>query len=185
MVDAFGRLPVRYRQWKSFFFKDSYIPTIWVHESTHLVDALAIPVNGARFSQSQTWIDAINLDPKVPDPYSNTNVVEDFAQVANMAMFDRVSPNGISSVEPNWVEVFHQLASAELILSDNVLPGGFCTRRWADSTIVAMPLRTTSDRVAKKPAYMPKNINATNVEEAVIVFESPDMPIIRDTWHHT
>jgi hypothetical protein len=47
--------------------------TVFIHESAHSFD------KGK--SGSQEWIDAVTKDSCVPDPYANTNYVEDFAQM--------------------------------------------------------------------------------------------------------
>ncbi|RDB21832.1 Conidiation-specific protein 13 [Hypsizygus marmoreus] len=201
MVDAFGRLPVRYRQWirhpiafsdsstwayavngEIVFHKNAYVPTVWIHESSHILDAFAISVNGGRYSQTQAWLDTINQDPKVPDNYANTNSIEDFAQVANVALFDKLVPNGFGSVEPNWDQIFHQYATVEWVMGDNLFQGGTCTRRWADSTIIPMTgvAKVAAGKVGPKPAYMPKS-NNTNAPPPLITKETPSMEIIRDT----
>ncbi|KAG6856130.1 hypothetical protein H0H87_007189 [Tephrocybe sp. NHM501043] len=77
MTEAFGCLPVLYRQWvrhpivftdtsryayavngEIVFFKDAYVPTIWIHESSHLMDAYAVfNNNGTTYSRKpQLWL---------------------------------------------------------------------------------------------------------------------------------
>ncbi|RDB21939.1 Conidiation-specific protein 13 [Hypsizygus marmoreus] len=201
MVDAFGRLPVRYRQWirhavafsdgttsayavnaEIVFHKNAYVPTLWIHESTHILDAYAIPVNGVPYSHTQTWLDTINQDPKVPDNYANSNSAEDFAQVANVALFDKLVPNGFGSVEPNWNQIFHQYATAQWVMGDRLFQGGTCTRRWPDSNIISMTkvANVAAGKIGAKPAYMPTN-NNTNAPPPLIAKETPSMEIIRDT----
>ncbi|KAJ7577481.1 putative conidiation-specific protein [Mycena floridula] len=208
MVDAFGRLPVRYRSWirhpivfaddsthayaingEIVFFDSAYEPTLWIHESSHILDQFAIPVNGDRYSVSQAWLNTINQDPDVPDPYSNSNSIEDFAQVANIAMFDKIVPGGFGSVEPRWNQVSHQYKAVQGVMGDLLLQGGTCPRRWADSAIVPVPGSAVSKfsvtlSVSNKPTFMPKN-NNTGDDAPVIVYESPKMDIVHDVHNAT
>ncbi|KAJ7577615.1 hypothetical protein C8J56DRAFT_970316 [Mycena floridula] len=162
------------------FFNTVYQPTLWIHESSHIVDQFAIPVNGGRYSQSQAWLDAIAADPDVPDPYSNSNSVEDFAQVADIAMFDKNVPGGFGTVEANPSAVFHQYSAVEGVLGSTLVRGGFCTRRWADSATVAMPGTTASRLTAStKPEFMPLS-GSPSLTPPVVIHETPEMDIIHD-----
>ncbi|KAJ7597579.1 hypothetical protein C8J56DRAFT_1108906 [Mycena floridula] len=86
------------------FFGSTYMPNTWVHVSSHVLDQYAIPVNNIRYSVSQKWLNTIAQDPDVPDAYANSNSVEDFAQVANITMFDKTVPGGFGSVKPTGVK---------------------------------------------------------------------------------
>ncbi|KAF5365295.1 hypothetical protein D9758_005477 [Tetrapyrgos nigripes] len=58
---------------------------IWVHESMHAYD-FAQDINNP-LSSSQGWQDAVRADSCVPDNYSATNAVEDFAQFGVIKMY--------------------------------------------------------------------------------------------------
>ncbi|EIN06297.1 hypothetical protein PUNSTDRAFT_127630 [Punctularia strigosozonata HHB-11173 SS5] len=55
-------------------FETSTSQKSWVHESTHASD------NG--HAESQAWAEAVGNDSCVPDIYSQTNLIEDFAQTS-------------------------------------------------------------------------------------------------------
>ncbi|KAJ7053564.1 hypothetical protein C8F01DRAFT_1166736 [Mycena amicta] len=59
------------------FFGDCEMDT-WIHEITHAFD-FALP---AWQSSAQGWAEALDADTCVPDVYSQTNAVEDFAQLS-------------------------------------------------------------------------------------------------------
>ncbi|KAJ6611129.1 hypothetical protein B0H10DRAFT_2437663 [Mycena sp. CBHHK59/15] len=103
VLDRFGRVPVGLRRYvgplntgDNHYFGDCNMDT-WIHESTHSFDfANAIPQ-----SSSIDWSQAIALDSCVPDNYSLTNQVEDFAQVGviktYMLLYDGNLPLGFSA----------------------------------------------------------------------------------------
>lgn len=131
-------------------FKDSYVPTLWIHETSHHVDSGAVAVNGNPYSSmlqnpyirsfcliknavaTSPWSTAISRDSYVPDPYSNTNPTEDFAQVANIVLFNANVPGGFASVEANPNRVANQVNAATTTIGGLANVGGSCTRRWAD-----------------------------------------------------
>lgn len=55
-----------------------------------------------------------------------------------IALFDKVVPGGIGTVQPNWSAIFHQYATAQGWLGDQLLPGGTCQKRLANSAPVSM-----------------------------------------------
>ncbi|KAJ7577637.1 hypothetical protein C8J56DRAFT_365412 [Mycena floridula] len=55
----------------------------WIHEAAHAYDyATSTPVSG-----TTDWLQALASDSCVPDEYSQTNAIEDFAQVTVLKMF--------------------------------------------------------------------------------------------------
>lgn len=153
MIDVFGRLPVHMRSWvrlsialpgarsaytysdlgDNVYFGDiqSY-PTLWVHEIGHTMDHNVV-TKGQDFSASQKWTDNYNMDSAISDGYAQTNQAENFAQETVISLFDKVVPGGLGSVEPNWKAIFHQYATAQDALGDNILPGGKCRNRFANA----------------------------------------------------
>lgn len=153
MIDVFGRLPVHMRSWvrlsialpgarsaytysdlgDNVYFGDiqSY-PTLWVHEISHTMDHNVV-TKGQDFSASQRWTDNYNMDSAISDSYAQTNQAENFAQETVISIFDKVVPGGLGSVEPNWKAIFHQYATAQDALGDNILPGGKCRNRFANA----------------------------------------------------
>jgi hypothetical protein len=60
------------------------------------------------------------------------DAAENFAQEVIVALFDKVVPNGLGSVSPNWNSIFHQYATVQSKLGDILIPGGTCNRKFAD-----------------------------------------------------
>ncbi|KAJ7503242.1 hypothetical protein B0H11DRAFT_1797858 [Mycena galericulata] len=114
VLDRFGRVPIGLRRYVGtivvlndtephaytltsgdiHFFADCAMDT-WVHESTHSFD-FATP--DAPHSSVPGWSQAIANDSCVPDNYSDTNRVEDFAQMSviktYMLLYDGHLPPG-------------------------------------------------------------------------------------------
>ncbi|KAJ7471098.1 hypothetical protein FB451DRAFT_327034 [Mycena latifolia] len=102
VLDRFGRVPVGLRRYAgtvvvlsnpnshaytltiggSHFFGDCEMDT-WVHEMTHAFDFIHEPP----LSNSSKWAAALAADTCVPDEYSLTNAVEDFAQVGVIKIY--------------------------------------------------------------------------------------------------
>ena len=57
-----------------------------IHETSHVLDVNAYGI--AWFSLSSEWKAAYDLDPDVPDDYSLSHMVEDFAQVSVLATYE-------------------------------------------------------------------------------------------------
>ena len=162
MIDLFGRIPVKARQWVRHIV---YLPanetwaynsggniamfgridgdiTVFIHETAHSLDLLgAYPDNP--LSNSTTWLAQYAKDSNVPDPYAQTNVFEDVAQNTVVATYDLNVPGGFRAVESNWSGVSHQFrliereqnkAGALLVRGGNLLDhGGVCERRLNNS----------------------------------------------------
>ena len=71
---------------------------LFVHETGHSLDLLgAYPVQP--LSSSAEWLDSYNQDEDVPDPYSQTNQIENVAQNTVVAFFDKIVSGGFGTVE--------------------------------------------------------------------------------------
>ncbi|KAH9885521.1 hypothetical protein F4778DRAFT_505771 [Xylariomycetidae sp. FL2044] len=160
MIDIFGRMPVRMRQyvrhviafpsdsrhaytWSDLgdvvLFGDAQnYPTLWVHEIGHSLDMNAISGYAHPFNTDNIWIDNYNLDSAISDSYAATNQGENFAQETVIALFDKVVPGGIGTVEPNWSAIYHQYMTAQGYLGDVLVPGGRCGTRFANDDVVCM-----------------------------------------------
>ena len=154
MIDIFGRLPVRMRQFirhvislpgtKSAGSSGDNIQlngpidiTVYAHEIGHSLDSHAFdPKYGAPFSNSQVWIDNYNMDSAVTDDYAQTSQQENFAQETVVSLYDKVVPGGIGTIQPNWKAIFHQYATLQGYIGDTIIPGGTCSHRLANSPAV-------------------------------------------------
>ena len=127
---------------------------VFVHETGHSLDLLGAYPNKP-LSNSADWNNNYNQDADVPDPYSQTNEVEDVAQVTVVALFDKVVPGGFRKLEPGWNKgkcndsktsgliamanrcpVFHQYATLQAQAGSTLVPGGKCTHRLTNSAAV-------------------------------------------------
>ena len=119
--------------------------TVFIHETSHSLDLLGAYADKP-LSSSQNWINNYNQDSNVPDPYAQTNQVENVAQNSVVDAFNLNVPNGFASVEPKWQNIFHQYATiqTEQRNAGNLLvPGGTCTQRLTNSAPVS---QTSSKR---------------------------------------
>ncbi|KAL8343429.1 hypothetical protein RB598_004664 [Gaeumannomyces tritici] len=162
MIDLFGRMPVRMRQWIRLIigmpgtarnrrggntypdYGDVWLwgdaqnyPTLWVHEMAHALDYQAAP-GPTRLSSSQRWLDAYNNNAAISDGYAAKDQKENFAQETVIALFDTVVPGGIGTVVPNWAVIYNQHSTVRSALGDNLVPGGRCGARKPDAGIVCM-----------------------------------------------
>lgn len=157
IIDQFGRLPVRMRQYMRHMV---FLPgpdhggstgdntviwgggliTLFVHEIAANLDSHGFPSQYLPFSSSQVWNDAFNQDTNVLDTMAQTSATESFLQALVIALFDKVVPGGIGTVEPNWRAVFHQYATIQGYIGNIIIPGGTCdpSIRLANSPAVAM-----------------------------------------------
>ncbi|KAH8892703.1 hypothetical protein GQ53DRAFT_763832 [Thozetella sp. PMI_491] len=160
MRDVFGRVPVRTRQWvrtliglpgnrqgltyvdlgDTILWGDAHKAlTLFIHEFGHIMDYHAVNgFNNTFFSDSQIWLDNYNMDPKISDGYAATNQHENFAQETVIGLFDKVVPLGLGGIEPNWHDIFHQYATVQGFLGQNIIPGGTCEHRWPNDGIECM-----------------------------------------------
>ena len=168
MRDIFGRMPVRMRQYVRHVLavpgvlsagssgdnivlkgKGSNLMTIFVHETAHSMDSHAIPGTSVPFHNSSPWLEAVNQDSAICDSYAQTSQGENFAQETVVALFDKVVPGGIGSVQPGWSQIFHQYATAQFWLGNQILPGGRCEKRLTNSAPVSMGPATGHRAVVK------------------------------------
>ncbi|KAJ2977475.1 hypothetical protein NQ176_g4347 [Zarea fungicola] len=194
MADIFGRLPVRMRDYvrlsiafpgrgsrsaytysdlgDNIYFGDiQNHPTLWAHEIGHTLDINAV-TKGQDFSASPRWIAAYNQDQAISDDYAQTNQAENFAQETVIALFDKVVPGGIGTVEPNWNAIFHQYATAQDALGDNIIPGGRCRNRFPNAGIVCMGPAAPCGK--KRNAVAPFNVTLSDEVSEIPVIAGRD-----------
>ncbi|KAI4194460.1 MAG: hypothetical protein LQ350_007759 [Teloschistes chrysophthalmus] len=112
--------------------------TVFIHESGHSLDLLGAYADKP-LSASQNWLDNYNQDSAVPDPYAQTNQVENVAQNTVVDSYNLNVPGGFGGLEPGWQKMFHQYATVqtEQRNAGNLLvPGGTCTSRLVNSAPV-------------------------------------------------
>ncbi|KAL8686994.1 MAG: hypothetical protein Q9218_006712 [Villophora microphyllina] len=164
LIDMFGRLPVHTRQWvrhvvslpskSSSAYSDSGDMVlfgnainninVYIHESGHCLTgqgAFKDWPHGSKigFPGSKLWIDNYNLDSAVPDPYAQSNQVENVAQNIVVGSYQRNVPGGFHGVNPQWSSIFHQFATIDTQQRENgnlLIPGGRCLRRTHNSVPV-------------------------------------------------
>jgi hypothetical protein len=113
-----------------------------VHESAHSLDWHAFDRSyGDRFSDSQYWLDAYNIDKATTDTYGQTDQGENFAQMTVVAMYDLNVPGGIPSINSHTNDIYAQYNGIRTLIPDILRPGGTCDRFF-----------TSSKRIAKKTA---------------------------------
>ncbi|RFU73335.1 hypothetical protein TARUN_8917 [Trichoderma arundinaceum] len=174
IIDLFGRLPVRMRQFVRHLV---FIPgnksagsngdnvlmvgpvdiTVFAHEIGHSLDSHAFdPSYGVPFSTGNVWVSNYNLDSAVPDPYAQSSQQENFAQHTVISIYDKAVPGGIGTIQPNWQAIFHQYATLEGYIGDIIIPGGTCTHRLTDSPPVTMASKRRALGPKPKVALSPE-----------------------------
>lgn len=112
--------------------------TVFIHETGHSLDLLgAYPDNP--LSSSNDWLESYAQDSHVPDPYSQTNQLENVAQHTVVAAYDLNVPGGIQGVEPKWHGIRNQLRTVEeeqAVNEEFLLRGGVCNWRLENSKAV-------------------------------------------------
>ncbi|KAH7263755.1 hypothetical protein BKA59DRAFT_449949 [Fusarium tricinctum] len=197
MAENFGRIPVRMRNFVRVQFalpqKDSSFGgatfsdlgdilwygdvsktlRFWIHEAGHAIDRNINPGSNDDYSRSSAWLNEYNKDGFICDDYAKNNAAENFAQEVIVALFDKVVPNGLGSVSPNWNSIFHQYATVQSKLGDILIPGGTCNRKFADDTIVCMgPAANCNSKANAK-----FRLKADKTQDAAIVAASDNPPI--------
>lgn len=112
--------------------------TVFLHETGHSLDGLGAYAD-TPFHDAKTWIDNYNLDSNTADPYAQSSQVENMAQITVVAVYNEVIPFGFSTVEKNYMGIFHQYATlqTEADKAGNILKsGGSCTHRLQNSNPV-------------------------------------------------
>ncbi|KAH8891452.1 putative conidiation-specific protein, partial [Thozetella sp. PMI_491] len=130
MASQFSRLPVQMREWvrhvvdvpsdNGWAFEwdgtitfirpvDDMVTTI-VHETGHSLD-LSGAYADKSLSDSDNWWNNYDQDTHVPDPYAQSNMIEDVAQNTVVALYNENVPGGFGGIEPGWQSIFHQYAT--------------------------------------------------------------------------
>lgn len=158
LVDRFGRLPVHTRQFVrhvitlpaangyaynsggniAFFGTTLSNINVHVHEAAHSLDLLNA-YKDKPLSSSTKWISEYNQDSAVPDPYAQTNQVENVAQNTVVTTYERNVPGGFFGLNPDANRIFHQYATVDTEQREagNLLVrGGTCTSRLPNSKAV-------------------------------------------------
>ncbi|KAL8933803.1 MAG: hypothetical protein Q9216_006204 [Gyalolechia sp. 2 TL-2023] len=158
VVDLLGRVPVGARQFVRHvlilpseqphaFNSDANLAmfgigskgfSVYLHETAHSLDLQGGYERG-QLSNNQNWLDNYNQDPNVPDPYSQSNQVENVAQNTVLAAYNVQVSGGYGSIEPRANDVFHQYATVQTWQresGDLLVPGGTCWRRLENSETV-------------------------------------------------
>ncbi|KAL8634692.1 MAG: hypothetical protein Q9228_007727 [Teloschistes exilis] len=147
MIDLFGRLPVHTRQYVrhmialpdpagghaynsngniALFNRIDGDLTVFIHESGHSLDLLGAYADKP-LSSSANWLNNYNQDTAVPDPYAQTNQVENVAQNTVVDSYNLNVPGLFAGVEPGWQQIFHQFATVQTEqrnAGDLLVPGG-------------------------------------------------------------
>ncbi|KAL9043820.1 MAG: hypothetical protein Q9214_003004 [Letrouitia sp. 1 TL-2023] len=125
---------------------------VHVHEAAHSLDLLGA-YKDKPLSSSTNWINNYNQDSAVPDPYAQTNQIENVAQNTVVDTYQRNVPGGFSGLNPNANRIFHQYATVDTEQREAgnlLIPGGTCTVRLANSSPV--PVSGAASRVAAAQA---------------------------------
>lgn len=119
---------------------------------SHGLDFMALQEYGSPFSDTPIWRKSYMLDFSSPSDYSRTNFAEDFAESGLVGVYDKIVPGGVGRIQPNWWEVFWQFRTYQRYLLDQIVPGGRCRSRVANSETVAVDVSGTSRAVgSEKP----------------------------------
>ncbi|KAL8998817.1 MAG: hypothetical protein Q9188_006020 [Gyalolechia gomerana] len=158
VVDLLGRVPVGARQFVrhvlvlpseqphafnsaanlAMFGIGSKGFSVYLHETAHSLDLQGGYERG-QLSNNQNWIDNYNQDPNVPDPYAQSNQVENVAQNTVLAAYNVQVPGEYGGIEPRANDVFHQYATVQTWQRESgnlLVPGGTCWRRLENSETV-------------------------------------------------
>ena len=124
---------------------------VHIHEAAHSLDLLGAFFPDKPLSGSTKWTNEYNLDSAVPDPYAQTNQVENVAQNTVVTTYERNVPGGFFGLNSNANRIFHQYATVDTEQRNAAPPnllvrGGSCTGRLANSAPV---LVSGSARVAQ------------------------------------
>ncbi|KAM0346338.1 hypothetical protein ACHAPU_005769 [Fusarium lateritium] len=60
---------------------------------------------------------------------------DNFAEQVVIALFDKVVPNGLPGISPNWNSIFNQYSTVQSKLGDILIPGGTCDRKFANELV--------------------------------------------------
>ncbi|KAI5782094.1 hypothetical protein DFH27DRAFT_283202 [Peziza echinospora] len=157
MIDIFGRMPVRTRQFVRHILAvpgtisagssgdnialrgtGPNLISVLIHEAAHSMDSHAVDSLSKPFHNTAEWLAAYKADSAISDDYAQTSQSENFAQTVVIAVFDKVVPGGIGSVQPSWAAIKNQYTTAQKWLGDLIIPGGTCTARLENSPVASM-----------------------------------------------
>lgn len=79
--------------------------TVFAHEIRHSINSHAYGTSP--FSNGDIWLNNYNQDSAVTDSYSQTSQQENFTQQTVVALFDKVVPGGVGTIQSNWQAIFH------------------------------------------------------------------------------
>ncbi|KAL8660055.1 MAG: hypothetical protein Q9202_006821 [Teloschistes flavicans] len=190
MIDLFGRLPVHTRQYVrhmialpdpagghaynsngniALFNRIDGDLTVFIHESGHSLDLLGAYADKP-LSSSANWLNNYNQDSAVPDPYAQTNQVENVAQNTVVDSYNLNVAGGFAGVEPGWQQIFHQFATVQTEqrnAGNFLVPGGTCTSRLVNSAPVTQSgKRKRGVLLGPKPdVALPSNLNIIPAKE--------------------
>ncbi|KAL8936442.1 MAG: hypothetical protein Q9216_004928 [Gyalolechia sp. 2 TL-2023] len=173
LVDRFGRLPVHTRQFVrhvitlpsangyaynsggniAFFGGTLSNLNVHVHEAAHSLDLLNA-YKDKPLSSSAKWISEYNQDSAVPDPYAQTNQIENVAQNTVVTTYERNVPGGFFGLNPNANKIFHQFATVDTEQREAgrlLIPGGMCTSRLQNSNPVPISGAKVTTQAAGAP----------------------------------
>jgi hypothetical protein len=161
IIDQFGRLPVRMRQYMrhmlfipgpnfggsngdNTLIRGQGLITLFIHEIAANLGSHAFPPQYLPFPSSQVWNDALNQDTAVLDTEAQLNPTESYLQAMVVALFDKVVPGGIGSVEPNRQAVYYQYATIQGYIGNVIIPGGTCSSSIRLTNSAAVPMSGSS-----------------------------------------
>ncbi|KAL9581547.1 MAG: hypothetical protein Q9212_003833 [Teloschistes hypoglaucus] len=173
LINTFARVPVRTRQFVRHvvtlpatsghayndggdiaMFGDTINNiNVYIHESAHSLDLLGA-YKDKPLSSSQKWLSEYAQDSAVPDPYSQTNQVENVAQNTVVTTYERNVPGGFFGLNKDANKIFHQYATVDTEQREAgtlLVKGGSCTLRLANSDPVTISGATVKIATAAKP----------------------------------
>ncbi|KAL8833169.1 MAG: hypothetical protein Q9170_004450 [Blastenia crenularia] len=180
LINTFGRLPVHTRQFVRhvvslpasgghayndggnivFFGVTLSDVNVHIHESAHSLDLLGAFSPDKPLSGSTKWTNEYNQDSAVPDPYSQTNQVENVAQNTVVCTYERNVPGGFFGLNPDANKIYHQYATIDTEQRETdprslLVPGGTCTGRLANSSPVPVAGAATAQAAAVADVALP------------------------------
>ncbi|KAL8858946.1 MAG: hypothetical protein Q9178_004625 [Gyalolechia marmorata] len=175
LVNTFGRLPVHTRDYVrhvisapspdnwAYIFDASIVffgntldnLAVHLHETGHALD-LGNAYPAKPLSSSDRWRNAYQQDSAVPDPYSQTNQVENVAQNTVVASFHKNVNGGFPGVNPNSRRIVNQYSTVvqqQKEGGDLLIPGGKCRKRLPNNELVPVGgnSRVMGEAVQEKP----------------------------------
>lgn len=129
---------------------------VHIHEAAHSLDRLNIYPEKP-LSDSGKWWYEYNLDSAVPDPYAQSNQIENVAQNTVVTMYERNVPGGFFGLNPDANRIYHQFATVdtqqrEASPGNLLVRGGYCTVRLINSNPVLISSSARLQSVAAPPS---------------------------------